>query len=211
MDVTRSRRRSGSLTKEAVASAGGIARRRKMLSKLVVMLAAASVWAGALIYLILAQTAATLVLGIVAVFVTALAMAAADDPAAAALAVAVALSAGGSATGVIPQVSPWDKIEHGCVALLITLTLDRQFARIKRAAGLAKRRLLTLLAWGATLVLVVVWEILETVSDRLAGTDYNLGIHDTLGDLAVALLGASIAALAVLVFAAASRRKPTLT
>lgn len=184
----------------------------KRVSRLVVALAAAGSWAGVLIYLILGQTAAGLVLAVVAVFVTVLAVAAAGDPPTAALAVAVAVSAGGSATGLIPQVSPWDKVEHGSVAFLLVLALDRQLVRRDAVTALvANRKLMTLLAWGSTLALAVVWEILETASDRLAGTDYSLGMFDTLGDLAVVLLGASIAALIAPALPAPSRREAKLS
>lgn len=157
-------------------------------------MSSASLWVGAVAYFLAGTTAGALLLAVLGVSTTILALTRCGR-AGGLLAVAIAVSAWGSVTGLIPQVSPWDKVEHGVGGLLLLLVLVEQ---LRRVGSVWPPRRLVAVAWLAMVAVAVVWEGLESLSDRVVATNLSLGPADTVGDLVADIAGGSLAALAEL-------------
>jgi hypothetical protein len=88
---------------------------------------------------------------------------------------------------------PFDDIVHGTDSALRTAGLALLFGRLRVAPWNV-----VALAAGATLVAHTGWEVVEFALDRWLAANLNVGYADTIGDSALALAGASLAAIAAL-------------
>lgn len=71
---------------------------------------------------------------------------------------------------------------------------------LERLVGRIPGPVQIILAFGLTAVSAVIWEFYEFTSDLLMGTQMNLGVADTLGDLFVGMLGGAFMLQAGLAF-----------
>ena len=93
---------------------------------------------------------------------------------------------------------PFDDFVHGTDTLLRTLGVALLFGRLSIASWNAAA-----LAVGFAITAHTAWEVVEFGLDRWLGADLNVSYADTIGDSALALAGAALAAC---IYAAASRR-----
>jgi hypothetical protein len=93
----------------------------------------------------------------------------------------------GSQAGLTESTVWWDGAAHMVVGALLGLAVAR--------SGPWRSYASTVVAVAA---LAIGWEIAESASDAAFGTDFVPGVGDTLSDLALGLLGAAVAAGALL-------------
>jgi hypothetical protein len=96
-----------------------------------------------------------------------------------------------AAVGVAQEVPGLDAVAHFVLALLAVVLLSCGFARHARSRH-GRRRRRQLAATWATLSLAVGWELVEYTCDVTLGTNYSLGVGDTIGDLVAGFAGAGI-------------------
>lgn len=101
---------------------------------------------------------------------------------------ALALDASLTAGGVFESFNRGDHIGHLVLSALLVLLLAGTISWGETAGA----RLLTLTAVGV--VAGLAWELLELISDAVAGTDMSLGLGDSLLDLTADVIGAALAA-----------------
>ncbi len=95
----------------------------------------------------------------------------------------------------------YDKLVHGLFFALVTPTLYRLAVRSKVAVATGSGRdavpaaRLSVVLVALALTGGAVWEIFEWVSDTLAGTTFQRGNADTMGDLVADATGGLVAAL----------------
>jgi hypothetical protein len=154
---------------------------------------AAALWVSAAAALAYGDPVGALVLGLAALPATVIAALAAGRRAASFVTAVLLLSAWASASGVVPQVFPWDDVEHALLAFGCCWVVGDALRTVP-----APRRLVVLAALGATMTFAVVWEIVEWSADQLLDTNLSPSAADTIGDLAAGLIGSAIAALALL-------------
>lgn len=93
----------------------------------------------------------------------------------------------------------YDKLVHGLFFTLVTPALYRLAVRSDLAApsghrrGVAPPAALTVVMVALALAAGAVWEIVEWTSDALAGTTFQVGNTDTMGDLVADAAGGLVA------------------
>ena len=105
--------------------------------------------------------------------------------------------------GAFEQFNREDHLGHLALAAAVTPVLFDLYQRAQTSKKVAFSQRFTALSAGLlTILLGVLWELVELASDAVLGTSMSLGMADTVGDLAADCAGALIA---VLVLAHAQR------
>ena len=85
---------------------------------------------------------------------------------------------------------PWfDMPAHFVGGFAITYFFRAGIANSEKIFGQIPAPIQLLLAIGLTSIAAVIWELLEYISDLTLGTNWSLGLTDTLSDLFFGLLG----------------------
>ena len=93
------------------------------------------------------------------------------------------------------KISWWDLLVHFiCMYVLVLIVWNLVLHRTPSRGALPTRRRI-LLCSGAGLVLAVVWELMELIGFLFVTPDIHIPMLDTLSDVAVGILGASLAGL----------------
>lgn len=150
--------------------------------------AVVGLWASAGLALAFGDPVGALVLGLAALPATAIAAIAAYRWSAAFVTTMLLLSAWASASGRVPQVFPWDDLEHALLAFGCCWFVGDALRAVR-----APSALIVAAALGATMVFAVTWEIVEWTADQMLNTNLSPSDADTIGDLVAGLIGASAA------------------
>jgi hypothetical protein len=131
---------------------------------------------------------------------------------------ALALSAEAVVTALTTHRIGWDDtVSHLALPLLSGPALYVALVRLGALdppAPMAPRRLFIgagLVTATAVLALGATWEVVEWAADSSHGTDYSMGYHDTLVNLAVDRIAATGTGAAVIVWLRAAPRNPVLS
>ena len=144
-----------------------------------------ALWLGALAFAAAGGRAGALVLALSAVPATAIVILDHGGRTTVAVVAVLTAAAWGSASSVVAQRWPWDKLEH----LLLALCFCRWLGDRPETVN-ARWRMVAAAAVGVTMACAVAWEIVEWLTDRVAGTHMSPSAADTLTDLLAGLVGA---------------------
>lgn len=150
-------------------------------------------WASGALVLAIGDPVGALVLGLTALPATTIAIIGARRPAAAFVTVMLVLSAWASASGWVPQVFPWDDVEHLLLAFGCCWFVGDALRDVT-----APRPLVVVAAFGVTMACAVVWEVIEWTADQILNTNLSPSDADTVGDLIAGLAGSASAAMVLL-------------
>jgi hypothetical protein len=148
-------------------------------------------WASTLVALADGSTrVGALTLGLAAIAATGIAIAGRGRPAAGVSVLALVVCSWASASGLVPQVFPWDDLEHALLAFGFCWFLGDLIAPSSDV-----RWLVGAAAFGLTMAAGATWEVVEWTVDQALGTHMSPSDADTVTDLLADLIGAGTAAV----------------
>jgi VanZ family protein len=145
-------------------------------------------WASGIVILVGRRDGSgALLLALVAMPATAIALVDGRRRTATLLVAVLALCSCASASGLVPQHWPWDKLEHALLAFTFCCWIGDRLRDVPAPVWLSVAA-----AVGLTMTCAAAWEVVEWLADGVAGTNFSPSDADTVTDLIADLIGSAI-------------------